>query len=168
MLLEIPLVTPDFGLIVWQTVTFLLVLLILSRYAWKPIMNGLKDREQSIEKALSEAETARNEIKNLQAKNMELLDEARQEKDKMIKTATQLAVEIREEAHKKAEVEYHKMLDEARRVIETEKMKAVSAIKDQITLMSIEIAEKLLRKQLDNPEAQKQLAEGLVKDLKLN
>ncbi|TAF66928.1 MAG: F0F1 ATP synthase subunit B [Cytophagales bacterium] len=161
------LVTPGFGLIFWQTVVFLTIVLILSRVAWKPITQALKDRENSIADALASAEKARQEMQNLTASNEKLLDEARSERDKVLKDAYQVAETIRQEAKEKTAAEVNRMLDEARNAIQMAQQNAVADMKKQISIMSIEIAEKIIRTQLDNPQKQKELVESLVKDISL-
>jgi F-type H+-transporting ATPase subunit b len=168
VLLDIPLVIPDFGLFIWQLVVFLIVLFVLSRYAWKPITTALKDREKSIEDALRQAELARQEMQKLQSDNQKLLDEARMERDKMLKEAQKVANEIIEQSKTKAEAEYNRKLEDAQRAIEAEKNAAVSEIKNQISSLSLEIAQTLLKKELENPEKQKNLITDLIKDIKLN
>ncbi len=160
--------SPDFGLIFWQTVTFLIVLFLLSRYAWKPIITALRDRERSIEDALKQAEKAREEMEKLKANNEKLLDEARIERDKILKSAQKVADENIEKSKDKATVEANKLLEDARRTIENEKNAAVAEIKKQVAVMSVEIAETLLKKELENPDKQKQLAENLINDMKIN
>lgn len=162
------LFSPGLGLIFWQTVTFVVVLFLLSRYAWKPILNALKEREQSIENSLKQAEKARDEMQLLQAGNEKLLDEARLERDTILKSAQKTAHEIREEAKAKADAEFNKRLEEARRAIETEKQAAVAEIKKQIASMSVEIAETLLRKELEDKTKQEELVSNLIKELKIN
>lgn len=162
------LVTPEFGLIFWQTVTFLIVLFVLSRYAWKPIMNALKDREHSIENALQEADKARKDMEQLKADNEKLLDEARIERDKILKTAHQLAQETKDEAKAQAQKEVDKMLADARSTIQAEKNSAIADIKKQVAVLSIEVAETILKRELESPEKQTQLVADLIKDLKIN
>ncbi len=162
------LLIPELGLFFWQTIVFLIVLFVLSRFAWKPIMTALKERESSIEHALESAEKAKSDMLNLTANNEKLLDEARAEKDQIIKAASKIAEEIKNEAKEKASLEMGKVLEEARKVIESEKLMAVATIKNQIAAMSVEIAEKLLKSQLENPQKQKELVDNLIKDLELN
>ncbi|MCS6821636.1 MAG: F0F1 ATP synthase subunit B [Microscillaceae bacterium] len=162
------LIKPEFGLIFWQTVTFLVVVFVLSRVAWKPIINGLKEREKSIAEALEKAEQARKEVALSQANNEKLLEEARIERDKIIRLAQKAADDFRNEACNKASAEAAKIIEEAKKAIETEKQQALAQIKTQIATLSIEIAEKLLKQQLENPEKQKQLVENLIKNLELN
>ncbi len=162
------LVTPDFGLIFWQTITFLVVLFVLSRYAWKPIAKALQEREHSIEDALKEADNARKEMQQLKADNEKLLDEARIERDKILKTAHQLAQETKDNAKEQAQKEVEKMLEDARTAIQNEKQSAIADMKKQIAVLSIEVAQTILQKELENPEKQQQLATDLIKDLQVN
>lgn len=162
------LVNPALGLIFWQVVIFLLVLFFLSRFAWKPILNALKDRENSIEEALKSAEKARSEVQQMTSQNEKLLDEARHEKDRILKEAYKVAEETKNEARERATIEYNKMLEDARKAIENEKTSAITEIKKQIAILSVEVAEKILKKQLEDQEKQTQLASDLIKDLELN
>lgn len=162
------LVTPDFGLIFWQTITFLIVLFVLSRYAWKPIAKALQEREHSIEDALKEAENARKDMQQLKADNEKLLDEARIERDKILKTAHQLAQEINDNAKEQAIKEVEKIRNDAQASIQAEKQAAIADMKKQIAILSIEIAQTILQKELENPDKQQQLAADLIKDLQVN
>ncbi len=162
------IVTPDLGLFFWQTIVFIVVLFVLSRYAWGPITSALKEREKSISDALGEAEKARQEMLKLQSSNQKLLDEARLERDKMLKAAQKTADDLREEARKRADADVKRMLDEATRAIENEKHAAIGEIKNQIATLSIEIATKLLKRELSAPEQQQALVADLIKDVKLN
>ena len=162
------LVTPGIGLFFWQLITFLLLFFLLSRFAWKPIMASLRERESSIENAIQSAETARQEMKALQAQNENLLQEARIERDAMLKKATATAETLVEEARQKAAVEGNRLVEEARKAIGAERQAALESIRQQVAELSVEIAEKLLRRQLANPEAQKQLVDQLIAENKLN
>lgn len=162
------LVSPAFGLIFWQTITFLVVLFLLSRFAWKPILKGLKDRERSIEEALQQADKARKDMEELKANNEKLIDEARIERDKILKGAEKIAQQVRDEAKDKASAEAQKIVDDARATIEGEKQAALAEIRELVTNLSLDIAEKLLRKELEDPEKQKQLAADLIQDIKIN
>lgn len=162
------LVTPELGLIFWQVIVFLVVLFVLSRYAWKPITSALKDREHSIAEALNKAEEAKKEMMKLQADNQKLLDEARVERDTMLKNAQKTANEIIENAKTKADADFAKRVEEARQTIENEKNAAVITIKQQMASLSVDIAKTLLMRELENPDKQRQLAEDLVKDLRIN
>jgi len=166
MLLNI--VTPELGLFFWQFIVFVVVLFVLSRYAWGPITTALKDREKSITDALSQAEKARQEMLLLQSSNQKLLDEARLERDKMLKAAQKTADDLREEARKRTDADIKRMLEEATRAIETEKLAVIGEIKSQIASLSVEIATKLIKHELSAPEQQHALVADLIKDIKLN
>jgi F-type H+-transporting ATPase subunit b len=162
------LVTPGIGLIFWQTLTFLIVLLILSRYVWKPIMNALKSREGSIEDALNAAEQAREDMEKLSADNEKLLEEARLERDNIIKDASSMASKIREEAKKDASKIADKMVEDAKHTIDLEKQAAINEIRNQVAELSLQISEKILRKNLSDDKNQKALIEEYMKDLNQN
>ena len=162
------LVTPGIGLIFWQTLTFLLVLLILSRYVWRPIMNALKAREGSINDALNAAEQAREDMEKLIADNEKLMVEARMERDKIIKDASSIASKIREEAKNDASKIAQKMIEDAKQTIILEKQAAVNEIRNQVAEFSIRISEKILRKKLSDKKNQKMLIAEYMKDLNLN
>jgi F-type H+-transporting ATPase subunit b len=162
------LVTPSFGLIFWSSLTFLLVLLILSRFVWKPIMGALKSREASIEDALQAAELARVEMEQLTADNEKLMAEARAERDQILKEATKIANRIKNEAKEEASKAGDKIIEEARVSIQSEKQSAIREIKSQVADLSLQISERLLKKNLSKDKAQKDLITEYIKDLKLN
>ncbi|HEY8400782.1 MAG TPA: F0F1 ATP synthase subunit B [Cytophagaceae bacterium] len=162
------LVTPELGLIFWQTVTFLIILFLLSKFAWKPIMNGLKEREESIEEALSAANKARQEMQNLKAANEALLQEARQERDKILKEAQTAAANIVAEAKDKAVAEGNRLIESARQAINNEKAAALADVKNQAATLSLQIAEKLLKRELANETAQRELVSEYIKEVNLN
>ena len=162
------LVTPDIGLIFWMTVSFLIVLTILKKFAWKPILQGLKDREDSIRESLSSAEQARDEMAKLKSDNEQLLAEARLERDKIIKEALTTANNIKEEAKTDASKISGKMIDDARVVINSEKQAALAEMRQEVAKLSLEIAEKLMRKNLSNDKSQRELVEQFIKDIKIN
>ncbi len=162
------LVTPGIGLIFWQTLTFLIVLLILSKYVWKPIMNALKAREGSIEDALNAAEQAREDMEKLSADNEKLMIEARLERDRIIKDAAAMASNIRDEAKDDASKIAEKMVEDAKHTINLEKQAAINEIRNQVAELSLLISEKILRKNLSNDKNQKALIEEYMKDLNQN
>jgi F-type H+-transporting ATPase subunit b len=162
------LVTPGIGLIFWQTVTFLIVLFLLAKYVWRPIMNALKTREGSIEDALQAAELAREEMGKLTADNEKLMAEARLERDKIIKAASVIAAKIRDEGKEEASKIGDKMIEDARHTINLEKQAAINEIRNQVAELSLEISEKILRKNLGTDMSQKALIEEYIKDIKLN
>ena len=162
------LLTPGVGLIIWQTIVFILLFLLLAKLAWKPIINSLKDRERSIQDALDTAEKARHEMSQLRADNERLLNEAREERDRILREAREIAVKMREDAQADARKASDKIIDDARTAINVEKQAALKDVKVQVAMFSLEIAEKLMRKNLANDKAQKDLVEAYVKDLKVN
>lgn len=162
------LVTPGIGLIFWQLVTFLIVLFLLAKFAWKPIMKALHEREASIEDALSAAERAKLEIQSLKADNEKLLAEARLERDRILKDASDAGNALVESAKNKANEEGARMIAQAREAIENEKRAAITEVKNMAANLSLEIAERILRKELSNPTAQQTLAEDYIREVTLN
>ncbi|GAB3824130.1 F0F1 ATP synthase subunit B [Pontibacter rugosus] len=162
------LVTPGIGLLFWQTVTFLIVLFLLAKFAWKPIMRALHDRETSIENALSAAEKAKLEMQSLKADNEKLLAEARLERDKILKEATEAGNSIVETAKQKADEEGARMITNAREAIENEKRAAITEVKNMAATLSLEIAEQILRRELSDKNAQQALAQDYIREVTLN
>lgn len=162
------LVQPAFGLVFWMLVSFLIVLFILGKFAWKPILKALKDRETSIEDALRSADKAREAMENLKADNEKLLNEARAERERMLREARDTKDAIINEAKGKATTEANRLLQMAREAINNEKQAAITELKNQVATLSIEIAEKILREQLKDSAKQKELAEKYLKEVKLN
>ncbi|MCC6251291.1 MAG: F0F1 ATP synthase subunit B [Bacteroidia bacterium] len=162
------LVKPDFGLIFWMTVTFLIVFFIMKKFAWGPILKMIQEREESIEGALAAAEKAKEEMEKLQSSNEKLLAEARMEKDKMLKEAREIREKMISDAKDAAQKESQRILTEARNSIQNEKVAAINELKNQVALMSIEIAEKVVKKELSSNESQKVLVNTLINDIKLN
>lgn len=158
------LVTPDLGLLFWQVITFLMVLFVLSKFAWKPIITGLKEREQSIENALSEARKAKEEMASLKSDNEKLLNEARKERDKMLQEAQHMANTILQDAKEKANKETHSMINVARSEIEVSKEAALAELKNYLAATSLEIAEIVVRKNLSSDAAQQQLVKELLEN----
>jgi F-type H+-transporting ATPase subunit b len=163
-----PLVTPELGLIFWQLVIFGLVLLLLAKFAWRPILASLKEREDSIENALRMADQAKLEMQQLKAGNEKLLTEARQERDKIMQEATQMANQLIEQAKTKANEEGGRMIVQAREAIQNEKNAALAEVKNTAAQLSIDIAERILRRELADSSSQQQLVNSYLKDVKLN
>jgi len=162
------LVTPGIGLIFWMLVSFSLVMYILAKYAWGPIMKGIHQREDTIEKALEAANEAKKEMLQLKAGNEQLLRDAKDERDALMRDARKVRESILDEARTKAAEESARILENARENIQFEKMAAINELKNQIASISIEIAEKLIGKELENKEQQQQLTEKLLKEVKIN
>ncbi|MBS3914802.1 MAG: F0F1 ATP synthase subunit B [Bacteroidetes bacterium] len=166
ILIELPpLVNPELGLIFWMTLSFVLVLVILRKYAWKPIMASLQDREETIEKSLQEAENARSEMARLTSQNEQLLAEARVEREKILNEARQMKEKIVGEAKSAADDEAKKLIARANDEINKQKLAAIDELKKEVAGYSIAIAEKLVQKQLDNKGAQQELIATQLKEL---
>lgn len=162
------LVTPGFGLIFWTSVVFIILLVLLKRMAWTPILNNVDARNKSIEDALEAAKNARDEMSNLKADNDRILKEARAERDEMLKEARELKANIISEAKNAAKDEADKMIASAKVVIENEKAGAISELKNTVGALSVDIAEKVLRAELKDVDKQNALIADMLKDIKLN
>ncbi|MBF9221546.1 F0F1 ATP synthase subunit B [Hymenobacter ruricola] len=162
------LITPQLGLLFWQTVLFLLLLFILTKFAWKPIMASLREREDSIESALRMADQAKIEMQQLKAGNEKLLADARQERDRMMQEATIMANQHRETEKARATEEANRIITQAREAIQQEKNAALAEVKNTAAQLSVDIAERILRRELAEPAAQTQLVDSYLKDVKLN
>lgn len=162
------LLTPGTGLIIWQLIVFVLLFLLLSKLAWKPIINSLKEREVSIQSALDTAEKARLEMSQLKADNEKLLKEAREERDKMLREAREASNRLKDEAQLEAKKSADKIIEDARAAINIEKQAALRDVKQQVALFSIEIAERLMKAKLSDDKSQKELVQNYIKDLKIN
>lgn len=156
------------GLFIMQAIIFLVLLLLLTKFAWKPILQSLRIREESIQDALDSAENAKKEMEQLKADNEKLLDEARQEREKILKDAREVAASIKADAEEDAGKQASKMIEDARAAINTEKQAALAEVKTQVAKLSLEVTEKLLRRKLKDEKAQKELIEEFVKDINLN
>lgn len=156
------------GLFVMQSVILLILILLMRKFAWKPILNSLQEREEGIESAINLAEQARKEIAELKSANENLLKEARAERDSIIKDAKETASKMVEEAKNNAKVEAEKVIMSARHAIEVEKAAAISELKLHVASLSIEIAEKIVREELSSDDKQKALASKLAEDINLN
>ncbi|HSD14513.1 MAG TPA: F0F1 ATP synthase subunit B [Flavobacterium sp.] len=156
------------SLIFWTTLIFLVFFLLMKKLAWKPILGAVKSREESINNALASAETAKKELLNLKADNQRLLDEARAERDTMLKEAREIKEKMIADAKSEAQVQGAKMIEQAKASIESEKNAALAELKNQVSGLSVEIAEKLLRGELSNKTSQTELVEKMLEDVKLN
>ncbi len=158
----------SFGLFFWQMLLFVGLLLILRKFAWKPILGAVNDREEGIKNALESAEAARKEMQNLQADNERILNEARAERDGMLKEARQLKENMIADAKAEAQAEADKIVAQAQATIESEKKAAIADLKNQVAGISVEIAEKVVRKELANKDKQLELVESMLGDVTLN
>jgi F-type H+-transporting ATPase subunit b len=162
------LVKPSIGLIFWMVVSFSIILFLLKKFAWKPILGMIKEREQSIENALAAAENAKLEMKALQSNNEKILADARAERDLLLKDARDIREKMIADAKGLASKEGERMLAAARENIQNEKNAAIAELKNQVATLSIEIAEKILKSELSSDEKQKTLVNTLLKDVNLN
>ena len=162
------LFSPSIGLIVWSAIVFLTLFFILAKFAWKPVMAAIKEREQFIDDALNKAELAKQEMARLTAQNEDLMKQARYERDEILKEAKALKDNIVNEAKTQAQTEGAKLIEKARIEIENQKKAALAELKGQVSTLSIDIAERVLRSQLDDKAKQQNLVASLLKDVELN
>jgi F-type H+-transporting ATPase subunit b len=162
------LVTPGIGLIFWTVIIFSILLFVLKKFAWNPINNAVKTREESIRSALKAADKARDEMHKLQDDNERIIKEARKEREVIMKEASEVKEKIIAEAKEKADTEAKKLIEHARLSIQNEKLGAINDIREQVARLSVEIAEKILREKLKDDKEGKELVEKLLKDIKLN
>jgi F-type H+-transporting ATPase subunit b len=158
----------EFGLFFWQIVIFVGLILLLKKFAWKPILDAVNDREEGIKNALLSAENAKREMQNLTADNEKLLAEARAERDLMLKEAREMREKMIADSKTDAQVEGARMIEQAKMAIQAEKNAAMSELKAQVSILSLDIAEKLLKTELSNKDSQKQLVEKMLGDVTLN
>lgn len=160
------LITPEFGLFFWQTIVFLVLIFIMAKFAWNPILGAVRNREESINNALASAEEARKEMQNLKADNEKLMQEARAERDAILKEARELKEKVIADASEEAQQKADKIVSQARENIEREKKAAMAELRNQVANLSIEIAEKVVRKELSNKEKQHQMIDEMLGDVK--
>ena len=158
----------ELGLFFWQVLIFVGLILLLKKFAWKPILDAVNTREEGIRSALLSAENARNEMQNLKSDNEKLLAEARAERDLMLKEAREMKEKMVADSKTEAQAEGARMIEQAKAAIQAEKNAAMAELKSQVSSLSLEIAEKLLRDELSNKEAQTKLVEKMLGDAKLN
>jgi F-type H+-transporting ATPase subunit b len=156
------------SLVFWTTTIFIIFFFLMRKFAWKPILGAVKSREESINNALAAAENAKNEIQNLKSDNEKLLAEARAERDTMMKEAREIKEKMINDAKNEAQAQGLKMIEQAKNAIASEKNAAMAEIKTQVSTLSLEIAEKLLKDQLSNKDSQTKLVEKMLEDVKLN
>ena len=161
------LTTPELGTIIWTTLIFLLLLVILRAFAWKPIMQAIKAREESIKGSLKSAEEARKEMERLKADNEAIMEEARSERDELLGEARDTRDKLIAEAKNQAKTEADKLIQKARTGIEREKAMAINDIRNQIANLSVDIAEKILGEKLKDSKEQNLLIEKLLDDMEL-
>lgn len=162
------LITPGFGLVFWSLITFFILLVVLKKFAWKPILGAIDERETGIKNALEAADKARMEMENLKADNERILNEARIEREGMLKDAREIKNKMINDAKEEAQAQASKMIVQAQAAIEIEKKAAMAELKNQVAALSIDIAEKVVREELSNKSKQLELVEAMLTDAKLN
>ncbi|WP_100613728.1 F0F1 ATP synthase subunit B [Confluentibacter citreus] len=156
------------GLFFWQLVLFIGLVLLLRKFAWKPILDAVEKRESGIEDALKSAEKAKLEMQNLQADNQKLLQEARMERESLLKDARDIKNKMIEDAKGEAQDQANKIIEQAQAAIESEKKAAIAELKTQVANLSIEIAEKVMREELSSSDKQLKLVESMLGETKFN
>lgn len=162
------LVSPGIGLIFWMTIAFGLLLFILGKFVWPPVMRALNDREIAIEQSLHQAEAARREMEMLQFTNEKLLKEAKEERDALMRDARKVREKLIEDARERATLEADRILESARERIQHEKMAAITDLKNQVANLSVEIAEKLIREELTDTVRNKHFVDKSLGEINLN
>ncbi|CAM4083078.1 F0F1 ATP synthase subunit B [Gillisia limnaea] len=162
------LITPEIGLFFWQTIVFLVLIILMAKFAWKPILGAVKTREDSINDALASAENAKKEMQNLKADNEKLLQEARIERDALLREAREIKDKMIADAGAEAQEKANHIVAQAQTTIQNEKNAAMADIKNQVASLSIEIAEKVVREELSNKDKQRKLVEVMLDDVTLN
>lgn len=162
------LVTPGIGLIFWTSLAFLILLFLLKKFAWKPILEALSEREKKISEALEAAQAAERRMAEIQANNEKLLAEAARERENILKAAREASDKLITEAKEKASLEAQRILDQARENIQNEKMKAITDLKNQVGMLSLEIAEKIMRLKLQDEATRNEAIRTLLDDIRLN
>ena len=162
------LLTPELGLLVWTLLAFLVVFFILAKFAWPAIIKGLRERENTIANSLETAERVKAEMAQMKSENEQLLAKAREERAQLLKEARETKDKIINEAKEQAKAETAKIVSEAQTAINAQKMAALTEVKNQVGKLVVEVSEKVLRRELDNKDAQEAHIKGLVDEVKLN
>lgn len=162
------LVSPDYGTIFWMVLAFSLVFLILKKFAWGPVLKMLREREDSITKALESAQEAREGLTGLKLEHEKMLSEAHAERDLLIAEARQIREQLITKARDEAALETERLMEKARKQIESEKLAAINEIRQQVASLSVDIAEKILTRELSDRTQQETLIQEQLSDLKLN
>jgi F-type H+-transporting ATPase subunit b len=157
----------SFGLFFWQSILFILLLFLLKKFAWKPILDALNSREEGIKNALDEADKARQEMLDLKSSNEKILKEARIERDTLLKDARMIKDKMITEAKDEAKAQSNKIIEQAKQTIENEKLAAITELKNQVAELSIGIAEKIMKEELSNKDKQVKLIEKMLDEAKL-
>jgi F-type H+-transporting ATPase subunit b len=162
------LITPAIGQIFWGGLVFLILLFILAKFAWKPMLSAVNKREESIQESIDLAAKTKAEMEALKLQNEDLLKEARMERDKMINDASATSKKLIEEARAEGQAQQNKIVEEAQKIIQNEKAAAIAELKTQVASLSLEIAEKIIKGELASDDKQKALAEQIANDISLN
>ncbi len=162
------LLTPGFGLIIWTLLSFIIVFFLLKKFAWKPILNSLNQREKGIADSLATAENIKAEMALMKSENEALLVKAREERAQMLKEAKETKDKIIGEAKEQAKVETNKIIADAQSAINTQKMAAITDLKNQVGNLVVEVSEKILRRELNNKQEQEKYIKELADSVKLN
>lgn len=162
------LITPAVGQLFWGGLVFIILLVLLGKFAWKPMLTSVNEREKSIKESIQLAEKTKAEMVALKSQNEDLLKEARIERDKMIKDATETAKKLIEESREEGKAQQAKIVAEAQKIINIEKSAAISELKTQVASLSLEIAEKIIKGELASDDKQKALAQQIANDISLN
>jgi len=157
----------SFGLFFWQTLLFIILLFLLKKYAWKPILDALNSREEGIKNALDEADKARQEMVELKSSNEQIVKEARAERDSMLKEARSMKENMITEAKDEAKAQANKIIEQAKATIENEKLAAITELRNQVAELSIGIAEKIIKDELSEKDKQVELIEKMLQEAKL-
>lgn len=166
--INMKLLTPEFGLIIWTLVAFLLVFFILAKFAWPAIMKGLKEREQTIADSLATAEKVKAEMAQMKSENEALLAKAREERAQMIKEARETKDKMINDAREQAKTEANRIVAEAQQQINAQKMAAITEVKNEVGKLVLEVSQKVLRKELSTPEAQEKHINDLMNEINLS
>ncbi len=162
------LLVPSFGLIIWTLVVFLIVLWLMKKFAWKPILSSLKERETTISDSIAAAERVKAEMTQLKNENEAMLAKAREERTQMLKEARDTKDRIINEAKEQAKIEANKIIMDAQAAIQQQKMAAITDVKNQVGNLVIEVSRKVIGQQLENNAAQDALVKQMIEEVKLN
>jgi len=162
------LLSPHLGLILWTLVAFIVVLYILGKYAWKPILKSLDEREKNISDSILSAENMKKEMAQMHSENEALLAKAREERSQMMREAKEMRDKIIQDAKEQARKETNKIVADAQSVINQQKMAAITDLKNQVGTLVLEVSEKVLRRELNNKEDQEKYIKQLAQDIELN
>lgn len=162
------LLTPSFGLLIWTLLAFLIVFFVLKKFAWKPILASLNEREKGIADSLESAKRVRAEMAQLKSENEDLMARAREERTALLKEAKETKDRMIADAKEQAKLQYDKIIAEAQQAIQAQKMAAITEVKNQVGKLVVEVSEKVLRKELSGKDAQEAHIQSLVNEVKLN